>query len=67
MIPQFQEQISWKLFGLHVALFILLAVHLNDHQESVFGEGAGFNDVEKQAIRHAQEILIDEGWLIVET
>ncbi len=67
MVQQFQDQLSWRLYGLHVALLILLAVHLHEHHEVVHGKGEGLNEIEIQAVKNAQQIMIDGGWLIVQS
>ncbi|WP_018233469.1 hypothetical protein [Thioalkalivibrio thiocyanodenitrificans] len=66
MVQQFRDQLSWRLYGLHVALLILLAVHLHEHQETVHGEGQGLNEIEIQAVQNAQQIMIDGGWLVLQ-
>jgi len=66
MVQQFKDQLSWRLYGVHVALLIQLAVHLNDHHETVHGEGGGFDQIELQAVKNAQELMIDGGWLIAQ-
>lgn len=66
MVQRFQDELSWRLYGLHVALLILLAVHLNDHHTTVHGESNGLNETEIIAVKNAQEIMIDEGWLIAQ-
>ena len=63
VVQQFQDELSWRLFGFHVALLILLAVHLNDHHGSIHGEG--LIDFEIQAVRNAQDLMIEGGWLVV--
>ena len=67
IVQKFHEELSWKLFALHVALLILLAVHLHEHHETAHGEGKGLTDAELQAVKKAQDIMIEGGWLIVQS
>ena len=64
MVQKFDKDLSWKLYALHVALLILLAVHLHEHHEVAFGVGGGFTDLELQAVKRSQDIMIENGWLI---
>ena len=63
MTQKFNEQKSWRLFGLHVSLLIVLAVHINQYFEAIHGEGQGLSEIELQALMNAQKILLDCGWL----
>lgn len=63
MVQKYNEQRSWRLFGLHVSLLILLAIHLHEYYEASHGEGQGLNEIELQALINAQKILLDCGWL----
>ena len=67
MIQTFRQELSWKLYALHIALLILLATHLHEYHEAAHGEGQGLTKEELQAVKKAQNIMIDGGWLIVET
>ena len=62
MVQTPDPELAWRLYGLHVALLLLLAVHVNDHSELVGTEGLVKSEV--QAISTAQQILIDEGWFL---
>lgn len=64
MIQTFRNELSGKSYALHVALLILLAVHLHEHHETVHGEGQGLTEMELQAVKKAQEIMLEKGWLV---
>lgn len=66
MVQKYNEQRSWRLFGLHVSLLILLAIHIHEYYETIHGEGQGLNEIELQALMNAQKILLDCGWLTQE-
>jgi hypothetical protein len=61
MTAQFRKNMAWRMMGFHVALLLLLAVHLDAHYKMV--SGTGLNEMEVAALRNAQQMLLDEGWL----
>ncbi len=63
MAQEFNEQRSWRLFGLHVSLLIVLAVLINEYYEAIHGEGQGLNEIELQVLINAQKILLDCEWI----
>ncbi|MGB1800260.1 MAG: hypothetical protein ACPHLK_05460 [Gammaproteobacteria bacterium] len=63
MAQQFNEKKSWQLFGLHVSLLIVLAIHINEYYQTIYGEEEGLNDIELEALINAEKILVNCGWL----
>jgi len=61
MVQKFNEQRSWRLFGLHVSLLIVLAVNINEYYVAI--DGKGLDEIELQALMNAQKILLSCGWL----
>jgi hypothetical protein len=60
-VPTFQSDLAWRMYGLHVALLIQLAVHLHEHHKAV--HGGGLSDAEVGAVERAQALLVEEGVL----
>ena len=60
--PIYNKTISRRLYGLHVALLIQLAIAMEELHKDMYNEG--FSEKKYEALNIAIQNLYDEGWLV---